>query len=93
MQWEKQGKTLHKTFAFSNYMDGVAFVDKVAMLAEKMNHHPDMLLGYCDAKHFCMMMRGVEKQNAITSTSVMLGALKENAMLRGEFFSLLRSGR
>ena len=47
MQWEKQGKMLHKTFAFSNYMDGVAFVDKVAMLAEKMNHHPDMLLGYC----------------------------------------------
>ena len=45
-----------------------------------------------EAKHLCMMMRGVEKQNAMTSTSVMLGALQENAMLRGEFFSMLRSG-
>lgn len=47
MQWEKQGKTLHKTFSFSKYMDGVAFVHEVAILAEQMDHHPEMLLGYC----------------------------------------------
>lgn len=42
-----------------------------------------------EAKHLCMMMRGVEKQNSIMSTSVMLGTLREDARSRAEFFSLV----
>lgn len=43
-----------------------------------------------EAKHLCMMMRGVEKQNAIMTTSVMLGAFRKNPATRSEFLSLLR---
>lgn len=43
-----------------------------------------------EATHLCMMMRGVEKQNAITTTSSMLGEFKTNAATRAEFFSLLQ---
>jgi GTP cyclohydrolase I len=42
-----------------------------------------------EAQHLCMMMRGVEKQNSIATTSTMLGDFKENAATRMEFFSLL----
>ncbi|MBP2681472.1 MAG: folE [Candidatus Krumholzibacteriota bacterium] len=42
-----------------------------------------------EAQHLCMMMRGVEKQNSIATTSTMLGEFKENAASRMEFFSLL----
>jgi GTP cyclohydrolase I len=42
-----------------------------------------------EAQHLCMMMRGVEKQNSIATTSTMLGEFKENAATRMEFFSLL----
>ena len=35
-----------------------------------------------EAKHMCMMMRGVEKQNSSMITSVMLGEFRENAATR-----------
>lgn len=44
-----------------------------------------------EAKHMCMMMRGVEKQNSIMSTSVMLGAFRESYNTRQEFLQLIRS--
>jgi GTP cyclohydrolase I len=47
----------------------------------------------CDAQHFCMMMRGVEKQHSATVTSAMLGAFREQKETRDEFLSLIRSGR
>ncbi len=42
-----------------------------------------------EAQHLCMMMRGVEKQNSVMSTSVMLGLLREDPRTRAEFLSLL----
>lgn len=42
-----------------------------------------------EAQHLCMTMRGVEKQNSIATTSVMLGAFREDAATRMEFFNLL----
>jgi GTP cyclohydrolase I len=42
-----------------------------------------------EAKHLCMMMRGVEKQNSMMQTSAMLGAFRDNAATRNEFLSLL----
>lgn len=43
-----------------------------------------------EAKHMCMMMRGVEKQQSTMITSVMLGAFRENARTRAEFLSLIK---
>jgi GTP cyclohydrolase I len=43
-----------------------------------------------EAKHLCMMMRGVEKQNSIMKTSCLLGAFKEDPRTRSEFLSLLK---
>ncbi|MCM2971289.1 GTP cyclohydrolase I FolE [Larsenimonas suaedae] len=43
-----------------------------------------------EAKHMCMMMRGVEKQNSSMSTSVMLGSFRRNIETRQEFLSLVR---
>lgn len=42
-----------------------------------------------EAKHLCMMMRGVEKQNSVMTTSVMLGAMRGNASSRMEFLNLI----
>jgi GTP cyclohydrolase IA len=46
----------------------------------------------CEAQHFCMMMRGVEKQHSGAITSAMLGAFRENKETRNELLSLI-SGR
>lgn len=44
----------------------------------------------CEAQHFCMMMRGVEKQHSATVTSAMLGAFRDRKETRDEFLSLIR---
>ncbi|MBW5802619.1 GTP cyclohydrolase I FolE [Coxiella endosymbiont of Ornithodoros amblus] len=43
-----------------------------------------------EAKHLCMMMRGVEKQNSEMTTSVMLGTFRKDDHARSEFLSLIR---
>jgi GTP cyclohydrolase I len=42
-----------------------------------------------EARHMCMMMRGVQKQNSQMSTSVMLGSFRESAATRSEFMRLI----
>jgi GTP cyclohydrolase I len=44
----------------------------------------------CEAQHFCMMMRGVEKQHSDTITSTMLGSFRTNKSTRDEFLALAR---
>jgi len=43
-----------------------------------------------EAKHMCMMMRGIEKQNSSMKTSMMLGIFRSNQSTRTEFLSLIR---
>jgi GTP cyclohydrolase I len=43
----------------------------------------------CEARHFCMMMRGVQKQHSGTLTSAMLGAFRKQKETRDEFLSLV----
>ena len=45
-----------------------------------------------EAKHLCMIMRGVEKQNSVAVTSAMLGVFRDEIETRQEFLSLVRSG-
>jgi GTP cyclohydrolase I len=45
-----------------------------------------------EAKHLCMMMRGVEKQESLAVTSCMLGRFRVDARTRGEFLSLINRG-
>lgn len=42
-----------------------------------------------EAQHMCMMMRGVEKQNSVMTTSCMLGAFRNKSSTRNEFLSLI----
>jgi len=55
--------------------------------------HPQGVAVIMEARHLCMMMRGVEKQNSATVTSAMLGVFKEQQQTRNEFLSLVRSGK
>jgi GTP cyclohydrolase I len=43
----------------------------------------------CEARHFCMMMRGVEKQHSGATTSAMLGAFRDRKETRDEFLALV----
>ncbi len=43
-----------------------------------------------ESQHMCMMMRGVEKQNSVMTTSCMLGAFRDRPTTRSEFLSLIK---
>jgi GTP cyclohydrolase I len=46
-----------------------------------------------EARHLCMVMRGVEKQHSAAVTSAMLGAFRESKQTRDEFLSLIHNGK
>jgi GTP cyclohydrolase I len=46
-----------------------------------------------EAAHFCMMMRGVEKQNSRTVTSALRGIFRDDSKTRDEFLRLAHAGR
>ena len=50
---------------------------------------PDGVAVVIEAKHLCMMMRGVEKQNSVATTSAMLGSFREDERTRNEFLKLI----
>ena len=56
-------------------------------LKKKLNAHGVAVV--MEARHLCMMMRGVEKQNSSMNTSVMLGAFRESCNTRMEFMQLI----
>jgi 4a-hydroxytetrahydrobiopterin dehydratase len=46
MNWKEENNTLTKGFKFKNFIEAWSFMTKVAMVAEKMNHHPDWSNSY-----------------------------------------------
>ncbi len=50
---------------------------------------PDGVAVVIEAKHLCMMMRGVEKQNSVATTSAMLGSFRDDERTRNEFLKLI----
>ena len=61
-------------------------------IAYAINDHldPHGVAVVIEAQHLCMMMRGVEKQNCLATTSTMLGEFKSNQASRMEFLSFIR---
>lgn len=44
--WQRDGDNLTKTYKFSSYLAGLAFATTIGTIAEGMDHHPDMLIGW-----------------------------------------------
>jgi GTP cyclohydrolase IA len=61
-------------------------------IAESIQHaiQPQGVGVVIEARHLCMMMRGVEKQHSSAVTSSMLGAFRDDQQTRNEFLSLIR---
>ena len=44
--WEEKNYKLTRTFLFRDFKESMSFINKVAELAEKVNHHPDIFISY-----------------------------------------------
>ncbi len=45
--WKYIDKKICKSYSFTTYMEGIEFVQSIAVLAEKQNHHPEINIGWC----------------------------------------------
>ena len=63
-------------------------VTQIAQTIEKATNASGVAV-IIEAKHMCMMMRGVEKQNSVMKTSSILGCFRKQQATRSEFLSLL----
>ncbi|MEE9194087.1 MAG: 4a-hydroxytetrahydrobiopterin dehydratase [Thermodesulfobacteriota bacterium] len=48
--WERAGNEIVKSFKFANFIASIGFVNKIAILSEKADHHPDILIQYSNVK-------------------------------------------
>ena len=64
-----------------------------SQIAKSIQEHlsPEGVGVIIEARHLCMVMRGVEKQNSMATTSAMLGAFRENKQTRDEFLALVNT--
>jgi 4a-hydroxytetrahydrobiopterin dehydratase len=44
--WERAGDAIRRRYAFKDFKESMAFVNRVAELAERADHHPDLLIEY-----------------------------------------------
>lgn len=45
--WSYSNNMIHKDISFDSYMDGIDFINRLALKAEEENHHPDLTVGWC----------------------------------------------
>src|ERR1700734_2714968 len=44
--WKSDGKEISRTFEFKNYYETMAFVNALAFISHREDHHPDLVVGY-----------------------------------------------
>jgi len=69
---DKKNFYLIKKFAFKNFKDSQKFVNQVGEVAEKENHHPDILFGwgYCEIKIFTHAIQGLAESDFILAAKI-----------------------
>jgi 4a-hydroxytetrahydrobiopterin dehydratase len=74
--WSRRGETLVKTYTFERFADGIAFVDRVAVAADAMDHHPDIDIRYTKVT----MSLSTHDAGGITTSDLQLSEKIEGAM-------------
>jgi 4a-hydroxytetrahydrobiopterin dehydratase len=74
--WERSGGEIARTFKFENYHQTMAFVNAVAWVAHREDHHPDMEVGY----NRCRVRFSTHSAGGLTENDF-IGAAKVDALL------------
>ena len=70
--WAVDGKSLLKTYPFSNYYETLAFVNATAWISHHENHHPDLEVGYkhCRVRYFTHAIDGLSENDFICAARI-----------------------
>jgi 4a-hydroxytetrahydrobiopterin dehydratase len=73
--WEYQEGSLRKLFRFSEFMDGIRFIQVVAEMAEAADHHPDIHINYTRVTFVC----STHSEGGVTEKDIRLARQIEQA--------------
>jgi 4a-hydroxytetrahydrobiopterin dehydratase len=70
--WGMKGKEISKTYSFKNYYETMGFVNAIAYIANKQDHHPDLEVGYnkCTVKFSTHSVGGLSENDFICAAKV-----------------------
>lgn len=70
--WELNDKLISKTYSFKNYYQTMAFVNAVAWISHREDHHPDMTVGYnkCVVNYTTHALNGLSENDFICAAKV-----------------------
>lgn len=70
--WEPKEKGIEKTFGFKNYHETMAFVNAVAFIAHREDHHPDLTVTYkaCRVRYSTHAIGGLSENDFICAAKV-----------------------
>ena len=74
--WSRRGDALVKTYTFERFASGIAFVDRVARVADELDHHPDIDIRYTKVT----MTLSTHDAGGITQNDLDLAQRIENAV-------------
>ena len=65
--WAQDGKAIAKTYKFQNYYQTMAFVNALAWISHREDHHPDLLVGYnkCRIEYMTHAIGGLSENDFI----------------------------
>lgn len=70
--WEHSGKEIAKTYQFKNYHETIAFVNAVAWVSHRENHHPDLEVAYrqCRVRYSTHAIDGLSENDFICAAKI-----------------------
>jgi 4a-hydroxytetrahydrobiopterin dehydratase len=70
--WRSSGKEISRTFSFRNYYETMAFVNAVAFIAHRQDHHPDLEVGYnkCTVRYSSHSVGGLSEKDFAAAAAV-----------------------
>jgi 4a-hydroxytetrahydrobiopterin dehydratase len=70
--WSHDGKVIARTWSFANYHETMAFVNAVAWIAHREDHHPDMSVGYnrCRVEFSTHSIGGISENDFICAAKI-----------------------
>lgn len=70
--WQLSGNKIYRTFAFKNYYQTIAFVNAVAWIAHREDHHPDITVGYnqCRIEYTTHAIGGLSENDFICAAKI-----------------------
>jgi len=70
--WEYADSTITRTFSFKNYYETIAFVNSLAFIAHKEDHHPDLEVSYnkCCVRYSTHSIGGISENDFICAAKI-----------------------